>query len=144
MVIVATASSDNDRVELPQLEYFVAVAEELTFTRGARRAHVVQSAVSAAITRLERELNAPLFERTRRRVVLTDAGTVLLPEARAVLAAAQSARDAGAAARGGLRGPGSPGIILSTGPIDLAAVLGGFHPPHPDVVVHARQAAEGT
>jgi DNA-binding transcriptional LysR family regulator len=144
MPITGTTAGDNDRVELHQLEYFVAVAEELSFTRGARRAHVVQSAVSAAISRLERELNAPLFERTRRTVVLTDAGAVLLPEARATLAAAQSARDAVAAVRGGLRGAVSLGIMLSNGPVDLAAVLGGFHAAHPDVVVHARQAAEGT
>jgi DNA-binding transcriptional LysR family regulator len=144
MEITGTAPGDNQLVELHQLEYFIAVAEELSFTRGARRAHVVQSAVSAAITRLERELNAPLFDRTRRRVVLTDAGTALLPEARATLAAAQSARDAVAAVRGGLRGTVSLGIMLSNGPIDLAAVLGRFHAAHPDVVVHARQAAEGT
>ncbi len=144
MEITGTAAGDNDQVELHQLEYFVAVAEELSFTRGARRAHVVQSAVSAAITRLERELNAPLCDRTRRRVVLTDAGTALLPEARATLAAAQGARDAVAAVRGGLRGAVSLGIMLSNGPIDLATVLGGFHTAHPDVVVHARQAAEGT
>src|ERR1700749_3660880 len=144
MVIVATASSDNDRVELPQLEYFVAVAEELTFTRGARRAHVVQSAVSAAITRLERELNAPLFERTRGRVGMTDAGSALLPEARPTLSAGQSGRDAVAAFRGGLRGSVTLGMMLSTGPLDMAAVLGRFSAAHPDVVVQARQAAEGT
>jgi DNA-binding transcriptional LysR family regulator len=144
MQITGTSAGDNRRVELHQLEYFVAVAEELSFTRGARRAHVVQSAVSAAITRLERELNAPLFERTRRKVTLTDAGTVLLPEARATLAAAQGARDAVAAVRGGLRGAVSLGIMLSNGPVDLARVLGGFHAAHPDVVVHARQAAQGT
>src|SRR6202012_2244196 len=143
-MIETSPNGDNDRVELHQLEYFVAVAEELSFTRGARRAHVVQSAVSAAITRLERELNAPLFERTRRRVTLTDAGTALLPEARATLAAAQSARDAVAAGRGGLRGSVALGVRLSNGPGDLAAGPGGFHAAHPDVVVHARQAAEGT
>jgi DNA-binding transcriptional LysR family regulator len=137
-------NGDNGPVELHQLEYFVAVAEELSFTRGARRAHVVQSAVSAAITRLERELSAPLFERTRRRVALTDAGSALLPEARATLAAAQSARDAVAAVRGGLRGSVTLGMMLSTGPLDLAAVLGRFSAAHPEVVVQARQAAEGT
>jgi DNA-binding transcriptional LysR family regulator len=137
-------NGDNDQVELHQLEYFVAVAEELSFTRGARRAHVVQSAVSAAITRLERELNAPLFERTRRRVALTDAGSALLPEARATLATAQGARDAVAAVRGGLRGSVTLGMMLSTGPLDIAAVLGRFSAAHPDVVVQARQAAEGT
>jgi DNA-binding transcriptional LysR family regulator len=143
-MIKTTPNGDNDRVELHQLEYFVAVAEELSFTRGARRAHVVQSAVSAAITRLERELNAPLFERTRRRVALTDAGSALLPEARAALAAVQSARDAVAAVRGGLRGSVTLGMMLSTGPLDMAAVLGRFSAAHPDVVVQARQAAEGT
>src|SRR6201992_1516299 len=144
MEITGTATGDNQRVELHQLEYFVAVAEELSFTRGARRAHVVQSAVSAAITRLERELHAPLFERTRRRVALTDAGSALLPEARATLAAAQGARDAVAAVRGGLRGSVTLGMMLSTGPLDMAAVLGRFSAAHPDVVVQARQAAEGT
>src|SRR6201994_4394754 len=143
-MIRTSPSGDNGRVELHQLEYFVAVADELSFTRGARRAHVVQSAVSAAITRLERELNAPLFERTRRRVALTDAGSALLPEARATLAAAQGARDAVAAVRGGLRGSVILGMMLSTGPLDMAAVLGRFSAAHPDVVVQARQAAEGT
>lgn len=131
-------------MELHQLEYFVAVAEELSFTRGAQRVHVVQSAVSAAITKLERELDASLFERTRRRVALTDAGAVLLPEARATLAAAQSARDAVAEVRGGLRGTISMGIMISNGLIDLAEVLGRFHSAHRDVVVRVRQAAGGT
>src|ERR1700744_5327734 len=144
MQITGVMPGDNQRMELHQLEYFVAVAEELSFTRGARRAHVVQSAGSAAITRLERALKAPPLERTRRRAALTQAGPALLPEARATLAAAQSARDAVAAVRGGLRGSVSLGIMLSNGPVDLAAVLGGFHAAHPDVVVHARQAAEGT
>src|SRR6201996_1923736 len=101
MQITGVMPGDNQRMELHQLEYFVAVAEELSFTRGARRAHVVQSAVSAAITRLERELNAPLFERSRRRVALTDAGAVLLPEARGTLAAGPGARGAGGAGAGG-------------------------------------------
>ena len=131
-------------MELHQLEYFVAVAEELSFTRGAQRVHVVQSAVSAAITKLEREFGVPLFERSRRRVTLTDGGVALLREARATLAAAQGARDAVAEVRGGLRGTVSMGTMFSTGPIDLAQVLGRFHAAHPDVVVRARQAAEGT
>jgi DNA-binding transcriptional LysR family regulator len=83
---------DNGRVELRHLEYFVAVAEELSFTRASRRLHVVQSGVSSAIQSLERELGAALFDRDRHRVALTDAGQALLPEARATLAAAQAAR----------------------------------------------------
>src|SRR6201996_7254365 len=143
MQITGVMPGDNQRMELHQLEYFVAVAEELSFTRGARRAHVVQSAVSAAITRLERELNAPLFERTRRRVALTDAGSALLPEARAALAAVQSARDAVAAVRGGLRGSVTLGMMLSTGPLDMAAVLGRVSAAHPDVVVQAPPGGRG-
>jgi len=72
--------SDNAVMELRHLEYFVAVAEELSFTRAARRLHVVQSGVSSAIQSLERELRAELFDRDRHRVALTDAGEALLPE----------------------------------------------------------------
>ena len=91
-------------MELRHLEYFVAVAEELSFTRASRRLHVVQSGVSSAIQGLERELGAALFDRDRHRVTLTEAGQALLPEARATLAAAQAAADAVAEATAGLRG----------------------------------------
>jgi DNA-binding transcriptional LysR family regulator len=73
--------------ELRQLRYFVAVAEELNFTRAARRVHLVQQALSGAIAQLERQLGVRLFSRTTRRVELTDAGAALLPHARDALAA---------------------------------------------------------
>jgi DNA-binding transcriptional LysR family regulator len=131
-------------MELRHLEYFVAVAEELSFTRASRRLHVVQSGVSRTIQGLERDLGAALFERDRRRVALTDAGTALLPEARATLAAAQAARDVVGEARGGLRGTVTIGIMQSTGTLDLPERLGRFHVTHPAVQVRLRQAAAGS
>ncbi|MGD0683665.1 MAG: LysR family transcriptional regulator [Streptosporangiaceae bacterium] len=131
-------------MELRQLAYFVAVAEELSFTRASRRLHVVQSGVSSAIQGLERDLGAALFERDRRRVALTDAGTALLPEARATLAAAQAARDVVGQARGGLRGTVTIGTMQSTGALDLPGLLGRFHATHPAVQVQLRQAAAGS
>jgi DNA-binding transcriptional LysR family regulator len=81
-------------VELRQLEYFVAVAEAAHFTRAAEALHVAQPSLSQQIRSLERDLGAPLFERTSRRVRLTAAGESLLPHARRALAAAEDARRA--------------------------------------------------
>lgn len=131
-------------MELRHLEYFVAVAEELSFTRAARRLRVVQSGVSSAIQGLERELRAALFDRDRHKVALTDAGEALLPEARATLAAAQAAREAVGEARGGLRGTVTVGTMLSTGTVNLPELLGRFHATHPGVVVRLRLAAAGS
>ena len=116
-------------MELRQLTYFVTVAEELHFGRAAERLHIVQSAVSMQIQRLERELGAELFDRTPRRVRLTAAGERLLPEAREVLAATDRAR-AAVAPPPGLR------IGTSTGlGAHLDRVLAAFARRAPDVPV---------
>jgi DNA-binding transcriptional LysR family regulator len=133
-------------VELRQLATFVAVAEEGSFTRAADRLHVVQSAVSAGVRNLEKELGAMLFDRSTHQVKLTDAGHALLPEARATLAAAQAARDAVDEARGGLRGTVVLGTMQAQGmrAIDLAGVLGAFRAARPEVVVQIRHSGGGS
>ncbi|MFC6886459.1 MULTISPECIES: LysR family transcriptional regulator [Actinomadura] len=122
-------------MELRQLAHFVAVAEELHFTRAAARVHVVQSSLSASIGALERELGDALFVRDNRRVALTPAGRALLPSARRALAAAEEGRDAVAGVRGVLHGHLHVGAIQTLGGVDLAASLAAFHRAHPDVTL---------
>lgn len=83
----ASAGVDRGGVEIRELRYVVALAEELHFGKAAERLQTAQSPLSRAIARLERRRGVTLLERTSRRVTLTDAGTVLLSEARAVLSA---------------------------------------------------------
>jgi DNA-binding transcriptional LysR family regulator len=120
-------------MELRQLEYFIAVAEERNFTRAAGRLHIVQSAVSAAIKSLERELGTPLLERTSKHVALTDAGAALLPKARGALDAVRDARDAVDEVRGGLRGTLRIGTMTSVSLVDVPALIGRYHQLYPGV-----------
>src|ERR1700761_3808830 len=81
-------------MDLRQLQQFIAVAEDLHFTRAARRLHLVQSALSASIQSLEAELGAQLFQRTTRGVRITAEGEALLEKARLVMTSAREAREA--------------------------------------------------
>jgi DNA-binding transcriptional LysR family regulator len=131
-------------VELRHLEHFVAVAEERNFTRAARRLHLVQSALSVSVRSLERELDTRLFERTTREVRLTDAGRVLLPEARRTLDAAASAQAAVFGAQAGLRGTLRLGMMQVISVVDVGALIARFHRERPLVDIQPRTAPGGS
>ncbi|MFD4255160.1 LysR family transcriptional regulator [Amycolatopsis thermoflava] len=131
-------------MELRQLSYFVAVAEELSFTRASQRLRVVQSAVSTAIRALEREVGAELFDRDSRRVALTAAGAAMLPEARTALAAARAAAQAAAGASGEVRGAVTMGTLLSTGRVNVPRLLGRFSRRHPHAAVRLQYSPSGS
>jgi DNA-binding transcriptional LysR family regulator len=128
-------------MELRQLRYVVAVAEEASFTRAAARCFVVQSALSHQIKALEKELGVTLFARTSRRVELTAAGEAFLPAARASLESAERAAADAAAVTGQLRGQLRVGVIPTTTAIDVPAALGTFRRSHPAVRIALRVAA---
>ncbi len=135
---------DNGRVELRHLEYFLAVADNRSFTEAAKRLHVVQSGVSATIKALERELGADLFVRAPSGVTLTPAGEELRPRARETLDAARAAKDAVNATRGSVRGTVTVGTLTRINVIDLPTLLVDLHARHPEVVVHLRAASAGS
>jgi DNA-binding transcriptional LysR family regulator len=112
-------------MELRHLRYFVAVAEALSFRSAAARLHVAQPSVGRQVRDLEEEIGYRLFERDRQHVALTDAGRVLLIEARGVIAGAdaaiEAARDAGRGVRGMLRIGNIAALTTSFLPKTLAA-----------------------
>jgi DNA-binding transcriptional LysR family regulator len=128
-------------MEFRQLEHFVAAADELQFTRAARRAHVTQSTLSASIRALERDLGVSLFLRTTRRVELTDAGRAFAADARRVLDVAAEARAAAHRQQGVLSGRLSIGTGQYLGGVDVAKLLASFCAKHPGVEIKLRQDA---
>lgn len=131
-------------METRQLEYFVAVAEELSFTRAAQRLFAVQSTVSAAVRALETELGTRLFDRSTRRVALSAAGAAFLPEAKAAIEALERARATVQEASEGLRGSIRIGTLTSVPGLDLPRLLGAFHQRHPRVDIHVTVSITGS
>ncbi|MDI1463383.1 LysR substrate-binding domain-containing protein [Catellatospora sp. KI3] len=122
------------------LRYFIAVAEELHFGRAAGRLHMSQPPLSQRIQRLERELGVRLFDRSPREVTLTEAGRVLLPQARELLSRAETvlnlAAEVGTAATGVLRAGLPPELEGDT----VAAVLAGFRQRRPRISLELRES----
>ncbi len=126
-------------MELRQLRYVLAVADELHFGRAASREHITASALSQQIARLERELGVVLFDRTPRRVEVTAAGAVFVERAREVLLGVAGAADAARAAAGAAASRVVVGFTShGAGPL-MARLLQRFRAARPGVSVELRE-----
>ncbi len=130
-------ANDAGRPALPlaELGVFAAVADAQGFSAAARRLDVSKAMVSTAISRLEARLGVRLFQRTTRRLSLTEAGTAALEPARRALAAAQEAEEAATRQRATPRGTLRLSAPMSFGLLHVAPALSAFAARYPDVRV---------
>ncbi|MBD2020890.1 LysR family transcriptional regulator [Leptolyngbya sp. FACHB-36] len=126
-------------MELRHLHYFIAVAEELNFSRAADRLHMAQPPLSQQIRQLEQELGFQVFHRTKRRVQLTEAGQAFLVEARQVLQHLDQAVQTGRQASRGEVGQLAIGFVSSTAYNILPPILQSFRRQVPDVTLELRE-----
>ena len=130
-------------MDLRQLRYLVALAEEGHFTRAAARMHIAQPALSQQIRRLEDEVGLALVDRTTRRVALTDAGALLVDHARRALGEVDAARAELADLAGVRAGHLVIGAMQSLGPFDLTILLAAFHARYPAVELTVQEEVSG-
>jgi LysR family transcriptional activator of glutamate synthase operon len=126
-------------MELRQLRYLVALADERHFTRAAAREHIAQPALSQQIRRLEDEVGLALVERTTRKVALTGAGELLVARARHILSELEAAQAELQTLAGVQGGRLSVGALHTMGPVDLSLLLASFHRNHPAVELTVRE-----
>lgn len=126
-------------MELRQLRSAVTIARRLSFTAAAEELTVAQPALSQQIAALERELGVRLFDRTNRRVALTDAGRAFVGRAERIVADADAAAVEMSAYAGGLRGRVVVGTYQSFAEYALPKLLGRFHAEHPGIEVALRE-----
>src|SRR5580692_5703868 len=130
---------DGGRMEIRHLQHFVALAQEGSFTRAARKVNIVQSGLSNSIRELEEELGSVLVERTTRKVALTETGMLFLQHARATLASLHGAVQAVRSQDGVVRGQLRLGILQSLGSyLELIPLLKQFRCAFPRVDVSVR------
>jgi DNA-binding transcriptional LysR family regulator len=127
-------------MELDQVEAFVAIVRHGGFTRASSRLHLSQPAISRRVHLLEHDLGAPLFERVRSGVVLTDAGRAFLPHAEALLACMRDGVEAVAAVRGTSRGTVTLAVVGTLASTTLTDRLQRFRESYPAVDLRLRTA----
>src|SRR5881396_3886758 len=123
-------------MEIHQLRYFVAVADEGSFSRAAAKVRVAQPSLSQQIRKLEAELGQPLFDRLPRSVVLTEAGRCLLEYARQILASIGDAQRCVDELKGKIAGDVAVGAIPTIAPYVLPELVVTFQNHYPDVTLH--------
>jgi DNA-binding transcriptional LysR family regulator len=128
-------------MDLRQLRYFVAVADAGSLTRAADGLHLAQQSLSEQVRALEAEVGAALFERSSRGVRLTEVGTVLLREARPVLAQASRALETARRAARGEAGELRVGFLSSVANYMLPPVVRAFRDRHPEVTLHVEDVS---
>ncbi|WP_449373102.1 LysR family transcriptional regulator [Arthrobacter psychrolactophilus] len=126
---------EQPQLDLRVLQYFVAVAEELHFGRAASRLHIAQPSLSVQIRKLEHSLGTPLLIRTSRSVALTDAGNVLLNEAKRLLSAANRAVSLTKEAAYGVRGTLIVGFQTNAAAELTPRILAAFKNNYPEIHV---------
>jgi LysR family transcriptional regulator, transcription activator of glutamate synthase operon len=126
-------------MELRQLRYVTAIARRLSFTRAAEELSVAQPALSQAIAALEDELHVRLFDRTNRRVALTDAGRAFIARADRIIADVDAASEEMGAFASGLRGRVVVGTYQSFAELRLPKLLAQFHQRYPGVEIALRE-----
>ncbi|WP_026448843.1 LysR family transcriptional regulator [Actinopolyspora mortivallis] len=126
-------------MELRHLRYFVTIAEEQSLTRAATRLHMAQPPLSAQLRKLESEVGTALFHRTTRGAQLTEAGKVLLDEARRILHEVEQATRMTREVGSGLVGRLALGFIPSASNAVLPPILRRFKAEYPEVTLHLQE-----
>jgi DNA-binding transcriptional LysR family regulator len=126
-------------MELRQLRYLLALAEEGSFTRAAQTANVAQPALSRQIQKLENELGLPLVDRTTHRLAITPAGQEVVAAGRRVLGELDALRHSLQQTRALLRGTVTIGVTQTPGPMDVPRLLAAFSRRHSGVELIVRE-----
>ena len=126
-------------MELRHLRYFIAVAEELNFTRAAEKLHIAQPPLSQQIQQLEAQLGFQLFYRTKRTVMLTEAGQVFFEESQKILLQLDRAIQLGQQTSRGELGQLTIGFVSSASHNVVPAILQAFRTFHPAVKLQLRE-----
>lgn len=123
-------------MNLKQMEYFIAAAENLNFTRAAEKCFISQTAMTQQIRSLEEQIGVPLFLRDSHHVELTTAGRIYLAEARKILEQSRHAAELARLASEGIEGEITVGYMLGAGHGELSEALTRFHQTYPGVRLH--------